>query len=727
MVPVNGVAGKPAKTVTRRATSKTVVPVLPLNYPQRPTNKQTSAPTVTSSRTHPRVDHQTVEKSGSHLPPQPQESTRVGNSTNPDPNSANDPGASTPSAVRAPIPAQAESSESVTTPDGRGTDTPTVSSALPDRRMESPTNTRSPDGANPASDALSSSGPIPEGPIPGLHPAIMSRPAFHQAHPSTGSLVLGNFQDSNASSPAPRSGGSGFPPPGVLPYPPAAAVDGYGRPLLISPAADGYPSTLVSHHGPPTPHSFHGSQSSVHAEEHGFNQYPSRNGHSGFPTDPARQASVPPSGINPAMHSAIHAAAGSIPAYQSLRDQDEALSFLRHGISDNTFNDCVLEVHFPDSPEFQDHPGHRQLHNVLRIPGHRFILSRSPTLVEVMKAQGTVPGGVLFLEVHDEYMRPDVFWFSLRTLYGWSLADGILPTELRLRDARDDLKTALSYIATARYLRLGWVHSVAVQRASRLLFWNTIELAVKFVSKSAVTGSRNDRFNLSELLDQVLAFIVQNFPVDFVLDNNAGDFGFPRLPPASAPPRNPNAPTIAHGTSGGPHSRQASRTQAQMPRNSRMSSNLRLSQIRFGDISPSKYGNGPDGPLEKTQPSRIPTPNDTILSRILLNLPFELLKQILEHPHLAKSSGELSPSSRQKIIVDIINERESRRLRALEKGDPQLRVYQERVESAAAPLVVGHIDDFWVNNLGFKEEVFPGDLPYLVHTWIQGGPAGAGA
>ncbi|AEO64448.1 uncharacterized protein THITE_2110604 [Thermothielavioides terrestris NRRL 8126] len=568
--------------------------------------------------------------------------------------------------------------------------------------------------------ATSGPAPAPGVPIPAPHPAMMNRPAFHhQPHPSNGSLVFGALHDSNGSSPAPRSGGSVFPPPppGMVPYPPAA-VDSYGRPLLVSPVVDGYAPNLVNHHGPPTPHSFHGSQSPVQAEEHGAPRY-AVNGSAAYPADPAGQSPMPLAGMNPAMSGAVHPATAPVSLYQSLHDQEETLSFLRHGISDDSFTDCVLVLRFPDKSEFQDHPDSRQLHRVLTTHGHRFIFSRSPMLTGVMKREGTVPGGVISLDVRDEYMRSDVFWYCLRSLYGWSLANGILPTELRLRDAKDDLKTALSYVVTARYLQLPWVHSVALHRASRLLFWNTIETAAVFVSKIAVMSPRNDGFGVAELLDQVLAFLVHNFPVDFVLDANAGDHGLPRLPPSSPVPGNPNAPTIAHGTTGPAHSRQPSKAQAQMPRNPRVSSNLRLSQIKFGDISPTKNGSVSPSPPSNGQSPRAPTPNDTILSRILLNLPFELLKQVLEHPHLAKLSGDLSPSSRQSMITEIIAERESRRLRALEKADPQLRAYQERVENAAAPLVVRHMDEFWVNNMGFKEEVFPGDLPYLVHTWSQ--------
>jgi len=48
MVPVNGSVGKPLKTIARPP-NKPIIPVLPLNFPQRPAaNKQSSAPTDTS-------------------------------------------------------------------------------------------------------------------------------------------------------------------------------------------------------------------------------------------------------------------------------------------------------------------------------------------------------------------------------------------------------------------------------------------------------------------------------------------------------------------------------------------------------------------------------------------------------------------------------------------------------------------------------------------------------
>ncbi|KAL1835863.1 hypothetical protein VTJ49DRAFT_5964 [Mycothermus thermophilus] len=691
MAPVNGIgAAGPMKTAARPSSSvrpTTIIPALPLNFPQRPTTKRPSI--VADTALSPKVTNGTKspEEKTALRPAGPGQELRNGNSTVK--KSPNNTGVSSPSGVSTQAATNTPTGSSEVATEEREKETPTVSSTVPDRRPSVTMPRRRPSAQpDPSFGPMAAApgpgpgpGPGPEGLPPTAHPALVHRPAYHQTHPSNGSMIFGGFHDSNASSPAPRSGGL-FPPPGLLPYP------------------------------PPPVDLFQGSQSSLQAEDHGFPPYHAVNGHGAPPAGP-----IPPPPMNgTALRGPV---VPPSPIYQDLQDQEDALSFLRHGIMDNTFNDCMLEVRFTDSKEFQDHPGYRQLHKVLRAPAHRFILSRSPTLLGLMKSQGTAPGGVVVLVVKDEYIRSDVFWYSLRALYGWSFADGFLHTDLQLRDARDDMKTALSYVATARYLQLRWVYPVAVHRVARLLHWNTIDLAVKFVSQIAATSPRHDGSSIPELADQVLAFLIHNFPVDFILDTDAGDYGCPRLPRAapSAPKTENNTPTIANGTSNGTHSRQASKTQAQLPRNPRLSSNLRLSQIKFGDLSPAKDGNAP----------RAPTSTDKVLSRILLNLPFELLKRVLEHPSLGKLSGELTPALRQSIITDVIAEREARRLRVLEKkGDARLRAYQERVENASAPvLVVAQMDDYWVNNMGFKEEVFPGDAPFLVHTWSMGPPSSA--
>ncbi|KAL2120007.1 hypothetical protein VTJ04DRAFT_6968 [Mycothermus thermophilus] len=697
MAPGTG-AGIAAGGAVKPAPSRPpVIPALPLNFPQRPASKCVSvttdqAPTSKSSNGTASSTTKPVAEfpNGASTTTKPVaeftngvSSTNSNKSADPINTCASSPSATSSTQAIANTPTS--SSEGIA--EDRDKETPTVVPTVLDRRpsattMQShrppvqPNHNLGPMGAAPGPGP--GPGPGPDAPLPAGHPALVHRPAYHQPHLSNGSMVFGAFHDSNASSPAPRSG-SLFPPPGFLPYPP--------------PAVD----------------FFQGSQSSLQVEDHGFPAYHAVNGH-GHPAGP-----VPPP---PPMNGNVFRNPGLPPMYQDLHDQQDTIAFLRHGLMDKTFADCTLEVRFADINEFQDHPAYHPNLKSLRMPAHRFILSRSPVLADLMKAQNTVPGGVVFLDIKDEWMRSDTFWYSLRGLYGWSFHEGVLHTELPHRDARDDMKNALSYVATAHYLQLPWIFPVAIHQVTRLLHWNTIELAIKFVSKMAALSSHRDGAAVPELFDQVLGWLIQNFPVDFVLDVNVGDCGFSRLPTTLTAPKADKGAAIANGTSCGSHSRQPSKNQTQLPRHSRLSSNIRLSQIKFGDMSPTKDADAP----------RAPNSTDKILSRIVLNLPFELLKRVLEHPNLGKLTGEFDNDSRHAIFTAIIAEREARRLRALsEKGDAQLRILQERLEGASAPVAVAHMDDFWVNSMGFREEVFIGDQPYLVHTWSQGPPSSASA
>ncbi|KAK3316615.1 hypothetical protein B0H66DRAFT_478719 [Apodospora peruviana] len=733
MAPTDGAPGKLAKSSARRAASKPVVPVLPLNYPQRPAARPNPSPPASSPPVSNHMngnildDHPRAVDARDHHEP----ATEMRNETGRSP--AEDHDAVTPSAV----PVQAVSASGSTAPaicSYSPSETPVAPAAFLGQPLASPTPTRPSGPSNPPLNNLGMFGPIRDATAPNFQPAIANRPAFHQPHLSNGSLIFGQLQDSNASSPAPHSGPS-FPPPGFMAYPPTtmpvAAVNGYGRPLMVSPTLDGYPPAMVNHHGPPTPHSFHGSQSSVQAEEHGFGLYApvnGHNGHSGYPTDRSSHGPVHVPGMSSHMNSTQNI--GDYPGHY--RD-DENLAFLRHGINDNTWNDCILEVRFPDSSQHRDHPDYRQLQRVIRIPAHRFVLSRSLPLASLMRSQQTQPGGTVFLDIHNEYMRADVFSYVFRTLYGWPLplGDGIPLTELRLRDIRDDFQLTLSYIVTAQYLQLEWVYSASVERATQLLCWETLELALAFILPIVAVKPPHtdvDDYKMAKFFNHILDFLIDNYPHDFVLDTSAGNSNFPRLPISSAPSRNANAPPIANGTTGGSHSRQSSMAQAQANSSHRLPIDSRLSQIKFGDISPPvRNGYGPSGPSEASAVRQLPTLNDTIFSRILLNLPFEMLKRVLEHPHLAKLSGEISQPVRHKMIADIIAEREARRLQSLEKGDAQLTVFQEKLENSSKPLMVEQLGDLMVNNMGFKEEVFPGDVPYLTRTWTHMSSPGSSA
>ncbi|KAK4187435.1 hypothetical protein QBC35DRAFT_234232 [Podospora australis] len=711
MAPLNGVADKPTTTV-RRAASTMVVPVLPLNYPQRPVKKPVApAPPVASTPTD-KVPEEKPAVVASQDSPEPETATTVNAAA--EPNIATE-GNNSATPAAAPVHTASEEEDRTATAettaavaDDLTADTDTVRAA-PSEHAAVPSHSSGP--PNPAfNNGLSSAAPVPELPIPAPHPAMLHRPVFHQARPSNGSLMFG-YYESNASSPVPFSGSGVFPPPGMVPRPPVTAMpatDAYGRPLMVSPSLDGFPAPPFNQHGPPTPHSFQGSQTSAQAEDQGYNPFPAANGLNGYhSSESVAQTPVPPPGMNPTLTN------GSAAVYRSLQEQEETLAYLRHAINDDTFSDCFLEVRFAESRDFQDHPMVGQLKPLLRTPAHRMVLARSPRLYDFMKNHHVMPLGGIYLDVVDDYIRPDVFWYTLRTLYGWGLGEGYLPTDLQYRGVKDEFKTALSYIAAGRYLQLQTVQAVATQRASRLIYWDTIEEAVRFISRNAAL-SPDGYPDVPEFTTNVLTWLVHNFPLDFVIDYESGDFGFSRLPPT-------NTPSMVNGTSGGLHSRQPSKTQAQaqIPRHPRGSSNPRLSQIKFGDMTPSKNGYHAGNQPPSSRPVS-QNPAQAVFSRILLNLPFSLLKTVLEHPLLCKTNGELSRQAREAVIDNIISARETRRKRTFDQGDEHLRPYQTRVQSERQPLVVKQMEDFWLNSMGFKEEAFNGDVPYLLHKWIFG-------
>ncbi|EAA31305.1 hypothetical protein GE21DRAFT_8939 [Neurospora crassa] len=558
----------------------------------------------------------------------------------------------------------------------------------------------------PSQSTASSSIYTHEAPTAMPQPTIIYRPqaAFHQGHPSNAGLYFGGPNDSGASSPASHPMAP-FPPPGGLPYAPGTIppFDGYGRPLLISSTVDGYPAALVNHHGPPTPHSVHGSQSPIHPGDHNFGQLGSANGQSangqnGHSANWVNQSALPPQGLSPPVNGLPQPNA-SVMAFQ--REQNAILDLLRNAANNHLFSDCTLQVQFKPSHQFQEIPGHEKLYEPLAIPAHRLVLARSPTLVRIMELQGTGPGGVVSLELDNEYVRSDTLLFAIRSLYGWTLR-GYLPAQFPPRGVVEDFKLALSYITTGRYLQLPQVVSFAVHRGAELVCWPTIELATEFVLKSVIFSSQQEGVPImTELIDSVLHFIAHNIPQDFVLDTSVSDFGFPRLPaetrqaaaPPSAAPRDPqsssNEPVPA--------------TQAPS-RLSKGSINPRLLQIRFGDLSlGAENGQGSTKQAESPRSNRAPALNDTILSRILLNLPFDMFKIVMEN----------SPNMHHNIVNEVVQEREARRTSALAKNIDVLGAF-------ARPALVNGMPDYWYNNMGFKEEVFSGDGAYLVRTWIHG-------
>ncbi|KAK3401794.1 hypothetical protein B0T20DRAFT_122779 [Sordaria brevicollis] len=700
-------AGTPATPGgTRRAPNnviKPVVPALPLGFPQRPvsTVKQASAPApavIARSQPVASAAQRTVnpDNRDRQQGQPPAEPVKNGETQNGAPLRGPQPVQHNGANVHAPR-IEPMHQQGTDMPNGRPMflgHPPSNNNFLPRSSHHAPSHSMDSSAAH-----LSEFPTI----LPQSTRAIIYRPqaAFHQGHPSNAGLFFGGLNDSGASSPAPHSMAP-FPPPGGLPYPPGTMppLDGYGRPLLVSPTADSYPAPLVNHHGPPTPHSVHGSQSPVHPGDHNLGPLGSVNGHSvnGQNGHSVNQGVMPPYEINPPVNGLSRPNA-PVMAFQ--REQDALLEFLRNAADSKLFSDCTLRVQFKPSQMLQDAPGSERMSEPLVILAHRLVLARSPTLARIMELQGTGPGGVVSLEIDNEYARTDTFMYAVRSLYGWTFR-GYLPSHYPPHGVVEDLKLALSHVTTGRYLQLPHIFSFAVHRAAELVCWPTIELATEFVLKSvAFPPTQEGALPMTELIDSVIHFLAHNIPQDFVLDTSVGDFGFPRLPTeprqASASPAvpsdsQPSASEPAHGTQAPSHL-------------SKGSINPRLLQIRFGDLSlGAENGQGSAVQAESPRSHRAPILNETVLSRILLNLPFDMLKVVLEN----------SPNMCQSTVSEVVQEREARRMRVLAKHPDVLGRF------ARPPAMVNDMGDYWYNNMGFKEEVFSGDGAYLVRTWIHG-------
>ncbi|KAK3991526.1 hypothetical protein QBC44DRAFT_236780 [Cladorrhinum sp. PSN332] len=705
MAPSNGAIAKPDNPPRRTVPIFPVVPAIPLSYTQRPVKKQTPAapPTVNGNPIAAEHTSTAASRDTNTLSPAPASTLAPATNSPDEQQSVASSSVFTPPTVvsgghtrgislsPSSVPIQMDSQMSL---DASVTDPATLNIDL--TSLSGP---QSKGPINPTFDHPPATGQAPELPLPAPQPVMASRPAFHQAHTSNGSLVSGPFQQPNGNS---------------VPFHnhPGAAMQyqqqqGYLPPQLgplVSSSFDNWNPNRISHpnpHGPPTPHSFQGSQSSVPVEDQSYPQYPAMNGQNGYAAEPYR---VPPPGLD----------APFVP--------DQAyVDWLREAAYDNSFHDCHIDVQFTPSPEFYDHPAYAQQAFTSMLPGHRLIFSRSPTLKDAIKTQFVHAGGVIRLgKIADEYVRPDVFRHALGTLYAYELDNIPFPSHLTYRDHRDEFKTALSYIATARYLRLEGVEMQAAHRASLLLDWVTIEAAVRFVALNEAYSARAPEAGILFITKTVVEWLAQNFPLNFAIDINAGDAGFRRLPLHRLPSQNVPTPAIVNGSSAEAHSRQSSKSQVQMPRDLRVSSNPRLSQISFGEItsleitppSPSLFPN-----TGYSQARTVSCPKAHTLSKVLLHLPFKLLKAVLEHPLLAQPLGGYNSADRHAMVTMVIAAREAMRTYVVDKANTEFRPYQALLEPASKDMVIRTREDFWVSTMGFKEEVFSGDIPFLVRKW----------
>jgi hypothetical protein len=581
-------------------------------------------------------------------------------------------------------------------------------------------------------------GPITNGDLRGPRPPLPNGPPVHQPHPSNSSIHFGAFHDSTSSSPAPLSGdiapppgmpgpdgrppymapgANGFPP--MMPYGadhvPVTTFDNYGRPTMAYGPMDSF-HPFANNFGPSTPHSYHDSQASIPPDDISlYNQFPPgpvHNGASGPGEDtqspnhqgrmfggPEYQRMMPNAGPPPHMMSQMDDAEGLIGHIQQQFGSPELA-------------DCVLELRYADDRSA-----------AVRIPGHRILFSRSAELAAVMSKQFSGPNSnapslpTAVLETKSKWIRSDSFYIAVQRLYGLPLFTP--PPGGMKQAAGTDATTsmerfdfALSYAASGHLLRWDPVTRRGCEIAVQLLSWQTLEKALEFALEDSRDEGSYEVFKYGDgsraILSEIVSFLANNLHPTFRIDTSVTDLpNYARLPPqaalnSSATVQKLSPPPIARGTS--VHLGKGRRSQ-------------QISGIQFGDLSLTEGKISPASDASgASQQQRMPF--HAILSRVLLNLPFVTLKELLESA-TNKSSGWPNAEAVYRAVQETVAERERRRLRIVELVKSRQVAGWEVISqqlSKTTPQYVGR----W-SALGWQEEILPfgpSDSPVLGRTWV---------
>ncbi|KAI0116707.1 hypothetical protein F4814DRAFT_258362 [Daldinia grandis] len=593
-------------------------------------------------------------------------------------------------------------------------------------------------------------------------PAILrGQPHLHryQHHPhmsNGGGVVFGGFAGSHAPSPAPPPGGFMPPPPPPPPVPvdsenhirsqpnnhhhapsgsngfpgpintqfrpdmvPVSGIDTYGQvpAPMPHPQFDHF-SPTVGRFGISTPHSLHGSHASGEpngAENGAIHPYPPPNG---IPYGNHSHHEHPVGHPHPAPH---------FPPFMPLepfgRDPSffdiglrESITYFQDQFDSGELTDCVLEL-----------VSTKCLHHPVKITGHKLILARSPALKHhIMAARATDLGShTITVESDDPYLRSDAWWSAVRRLYLFPLLNPTMVADaasgLHFADGKTDrFEFCLGYAAAGHLLHVPDVFLRGLHMAADFITWDTVEEALGFVFEGTIqrhVNYDNDQdveldFGYSPdvrfLLQATIDFLVNAFPPNFELDHLVADppklARIPATPAAAISPTGNMVPTIARGTN--------VRSTAKPNR---------LSSIKFGDLPAALPEDG--APL-----SRGPAKCSPVLSRILLNLPFQELRVVLTSESDG-ASGWNTAQDRYHAVADVVAEREARRMRAVEAVRagvvPNSQGIQQRLSAQRRYAIVEPWDV-----LNWQEEVVQprgAEVPRIVRRWVSQFPTVSGA
>ncbi|KAI0453723.1 hypothetical protein F5B21DRAFT_525519 [Xylaria acuta] len=602
------------------------------------------------------------------------------------------------------------------------------------------------------------------------HPVAFRAPPPHPMHQhqhshqisNGGGIMFGGF-DSHTPSPAPHPGGfmppphphingenRGHPPPNghhhthsngfpapinthfqgeVMPMP---TMNGYGGRTVPAPTPPGHFEAHppgAGRYGPPTPHSFHGSHTSgePNGVENASLAYPP-NG-SFAPHAHREHPSAHPHPPGP-FHPFMPPQAVLRPFNIAEDDVMEGVRYIRSLFDNGELADCVLEL---ISAKGRHHP--------VKISGHKLILARSPALKQhILTARAKDRGShTITMEIDDTYLRSDAWWMAVQRLYQHPLIQ--LPAVVGnggngfdfAGNAADRFGFCLGYAAAGHVLAMQDVLIRGLEIAANNLTWETVEVGLGFVLENTIQRHFDHSAEPEEalpptflefgygpetkiLLSAILNFLIIEFPPNFELDNSVLDTAkIARVPMSAATATTADTATATATTITTPttpaHARTADRVVPAIARGTttrQPPKQTRLSSIKFGDL-PAAY---PDDVVLSREPAKY----SSALSRILLNLPFDELCQILTSGGNGVS-GWNTAQDRYHAVVDVVAEREVRRLRAVEavrsETVPNAREIQSRLSTPHRYTTAEQWDV-----LNWKEEVIRDETPRIVRRWV---------